>query len=322
MSSTPEPLSRLSRVEVREVWEHEAEDFTPWLAKRENLQFLGETLGMKLKLEGTEVGVGDYAADIVAFDAADNSRVVIENQLERTDHSHLGQTLTYTAGLHALKVIWIAKRFTDEHRAALEWLNENTRENIRFFGLEVEVWKIGDSPAAPKFNIVAKPNDWKKKLPVVLPPVKLAQLEFWRCFVDYAQQHDTKFRPTAPQPASWMALAIGKADFGIQAIAASAWADEPPELRAEFVLYGNKAEQRFRTLERKRAQIAEQFNDQFRNGSLMWHANADTVQRKIYCMTRDPNWQGEDQREASYRWLTQRLDWLYEIFRPLVLDLD
>lgn len=315
-----EPLSRLSRVKEREVWKHEAGDFTPWLAKHENLQFLGEVLGMKLKLEGTEVGVGDYAADILAFDTADGCRVVIENQLEKTDHGHLGQILTYAAGLNALKVIWIAKQFTDEHRAALDWLNENTRENIRFFGLEIEVWRIDDSLPAPKFNIVAKPNDWTKNRPIELPPVKMAQLEFWRGFVDYAKRHKARFRPTAPQAASSMTLAIGKDGFGLQAIAASSWADDPPELRSEFVLFGDRAGERFRALERQRAEIDAQFGEQF--GDVVWDTNTDTIQRKIYCMTRDPNWQDEGQREASYQWLTERLNLLDEIFRERISTLD
>lgn len=304
------------------MWKHEAGDFTPWLAKHENLRFLGEVLGMKLKLEGTEVGVGDYAADILAFDTADNSRVVIENQLEKTDHGHLGQILTYAAGLNALKVIWIAKQFTDEHRAALDWLNENTRENIRFFGLEIEVWRIDDSLPAPKFNIVAKPNDWTKSLPTELSPVKRAQLDFWRGFADYAPEHQSRFSPTAPLAGSSMTLAIGRDGFGLQAIAASSWAGDPAELRAELVLSGDRAAERFKALERQRTQIDAQFGEQFGDDSLLWDKNADTIQRKIYCRTQDPNWPDEGQREAGYQWLTERLNLLYEIFHERISTLD
>lgn len=302
------------------MWKNEAEDFTPWLA--ENLQFLGETLGMDLKLEGAEVGVGDYAVDILAFDAVDSSRVVIENQLERTDHSHLGQVLTYAAGLDALKVVWIAKRLADGHRAALEWLNENTRKNIHFFGLEIEVWKIGDSLPAPKFNIVAKPNDWTKNQPIELPPVKRAQLDFWRGFVDYAHKNKSRFRPTAPPAASWMAMAIGRGGFGLQAIAASSWAGDPPELRTELVISGDKAAERFKALEQQRAEIDQRFGEQFGDDCLVWRADTDAVLRKIYCMTRDPNWRDESQHETSYGWLTDRLNLLYEIFHDRITTLD
>lgn len=319
MSPNIPPLSRLHRVGVKEVWKHEAEDFTPWLATDDSLRLLGETLGLELELEAMEVGVGNFSADIVASDTVDGSKVVIENQLQRTDHSHLGQILTYAAGLHALKVVWIAERFTDEHRAALEWLNENTHEDIRFFGLEIEVWRIGDSPPAPKFNIVAQPNNWTKSQPKTdLPPTKRAQLDFWRGFVDYAKGHKSRFHPTAPPPASWMRMAIGRVGFGLQAIAASSWADDPPELRAEFVLSGDRAAERFETLEGERAQIDRKFRDD----RLIWHAGEGAVLRKIYCMTRDPNWQDEGQREASYQWLTERLNLLDEIFRERISTLD
>ena len=318
MSPRTPPLSRLHRVSVKEVWKHEAEDFTPWLATDHNLRLLGETLGLELELEAMEVGVGNFSADIVALDTVDGSKVVIENQLQRTDHSHLGQVLTYAAGLHALKVVWIAERFTDEHRAALEWLNENTREDIRFFGLEIEVWRIGDSPPAPKFNIVAQPNDWTKRRPTTeLTTTQRAQLDFWRGFADYAKEHKSRFHPTAPPPASWMPMAIGRVGFGLQAIAASSWADDPPELRAEFVLSGDRAAERFETLEGERAQIDQRFRDD----RLIWHAGEGAVLRKIYCMTRDPNWQDEGQRETSYRWLTERLNLLYEIFHERISTL-
>ena len=157
---TAHNLGRLEQVKLREAWESEPQDFTPWLAQVENLKLLSETLKMELVAEGTEQGVGSFRADILCRDTIDDSLVLIENQLERTDHNHLGQLLTYAAGLQTVTIIWVAARFADEHRAALDWLNEITDERFRFFGLEIELWRIGDSPAAPKFNIVSKPNEW------------------------------------------------------------------------------------------------------------------------------------------------------------------
>ena len=322
MSPTIASLSRLVRVDVKEVWKHEAEDFTPWLAEDDNLRLLGETLGMELELEAVEVGVGNFSADIVASDTADGSKVVIENQLQRTDHSHLGQILTYAAGLHALKVVWIAERFTDEHRAALEWLNENTRADIRFFGLEIEVWKIADSPPAPKFNIVARPNDWTKSVPKTeLTPTKQAQLDFWMGFVNYAEGRASKISPTTARPETWMGMAIGKTGFRLQAIASS-WAPphDQPQLRAELVIYGDKAAERFEAIVGVRHEIDSEFGDD----RLIWPTAEDTVQRqrKIYCMTQDPNWQDEGQREASYRWLIDKLDRLHQVFHDRIANLD
>lgn len=153
-------LGRLERVDLREVWQREANSFTPWLA--ENLHLIGEAIEMDLALEAVEKTVGTFRADIVARNVRTDGWVLIENQLDRTDHSHLGQILTYATGLKATTVVWIACQFADEHTAALDWLNSVTDENIRFYGLQIELWRI-DSSMAPKFNIVSRPNTWIKR---------------------------------------------------------------------------------------------------------------------------------------------------------------
>lgn len=127
-------LGRLHSVDLREAWASESSDFTPWLAQEENLKLLGETIGIELELESQETEVGPFRADILCKDTATDNWVLIENQLERTDHSHLGQLLTYAAGLNAVTIVWIAQRFTEEHRAALDWLNEHTDGNINLLG--------------------------------------------------------------------------------------------------------------------------------------------------------------------------------------------
>lgn len=156
------PLSRLRQVQIREVWPTEPQHFTPWLALPENLSLLAEAIGLRLELEATEQPVGDFRADIVCKSIPDGELVLVENQFSLTDHGHLGQILTYVAGLEAVTVVWIAERIRDEHRAALDWLNEKTPENINFFGLEIELWRIADSPVAPKFNVVCRPNEWTR----------------------------------------------------------------------------------------------------------------------------------------------------------------
>src|SRR6266550_2845143 len=157
-------LGRLQRVELRDIWVSEATAFTPWLARKENLEVLGETLGIDLELEAQERRVGPFRADILCKDIGTGNWVLIENQLERTDHAHLGQLLTYASGLKAVTIVWIAHHFTDEHRATLDWLNAITDEEFQFFGLEIELWRIGSSSPAPKFNIVSKPNDWSRQV--------------------------------------------------------------------------------------------------------------------------------------------------------------
>ena len=155
-------FGRLSDLSPRDAWAHEAHTFTPWLA--ENIDQLSDAVGIPLELTGTEMAVDTFSADIVARNAADGSVVLIENQLEQTDHTHLGQIMTYLAGLEAHAVIWIAPRFREPHLSAIRWLNEHTSDEFGFFAVRLRVVQIGDSPYAPVFEIEEKPNGWEQRL--------------------------------------------------------------------------------------------------------------------------------------------------------------
>ncbi len=148
MENDPQ-LGKLEKVDLRDTWPNEATNFTPWLAKQENLKLLGDNIGMDLEWIETEAHVGPFRADILCKDTSNDAFVLIENQLEPTDHIHLGQLMTYAAGLDTVHIIWVAKTFNDEHRAALDWLNRITMEGFHFFGVEIELWKIGESLPAP-----------------------------------------------------------------------------------------------------------------------------------------------------------------------------
>jgi hypothetical protein len=183
-------LGKLIPVELREIWKSESQDFTPWLAQEENLKLLGETIGLELQLEAQEKQVGAFWADILCKDLETDNWVLIENQLGRTDHKHLGQIITYAAGLNAKTLIWISDQITDDHRAAIDWLNQNTNSGLNFFAIEIELWRIGNSDIAPKFNLVSKPNDWTKTVSESAgnlqsgenSTTKQTQLEFWVAF--------------------------------------------------------------------------------------------------------------------------------------------
>lgn len=184
------PLGRLEKVELRNYWKDEAKDFTPWLAEDENINLLGETVGMELEIQEKEAKVGTFSADILCKDINTDRCVVIENQLEKTDHDHLGKVITYCSGLDAYTAIWIAKSFDEEHRAAIDWLNSITDDNYNFFGIEVRLYKIGDSALAPQFDIVAKPNNWSKTIKKQVSgdtETEKLRLDFWRNFHEYAE---------------------------------------------------------------------------------------------------------------------------------------
>ncbi|HEX8164732.1 MAG TPA: DUF4268 domain-containing protein [Beijerinckiaceae bacterium] len=202
MSGIIPTLGRLEEVNLREVWKNEATSFTPWLAQPENLQELARTLNLTaLELIQTERSVQEFSADIVARVPDTDEIVLIENQLERSDHSHLGQILTYAAGVEARAIVWVAKHFTEGHRAALEWLNRKTVDDIAFFAVEVEAWRIGNSPPAPRFNVLVRPNDWARaarsaargEISVSTPE----NIEYWEAFHAVAVAHGAPHRPTA-----------------------------------------------------------------------------------------------------------------------------
>lgn len=218
MMSATKTLGRLQPVDLRDFWADEAREFTPWLALPENLKLLGDAIGIELEFEATESRVGIFKADIVAKEVGTDDRVIIENQLARTDHDHLGKLLTYAAGLGAKVVVWVAQKISDDHRRTLDWLNEITGEAFSFFALEIELWRINDSAPAPKFNLVCRPNDWAKSLTgtdAVGEPTetKLSQLEFWSAFVEYGKSMRSTVSFRKPRPQHWYSLAIGRSRF-------------------------------------------------------------------------------------------------------------
>lgn len=187
-----EEFGRLDDVLVREAWLNEARDFTPWLA--DNLDRIGEAVGLNLELLGLEKALptaDDYfSADIVARVPADDSVVLIENQLEKSDHTHLGQIMTYLAGLEAKTIIWIAPAFREAHLAAVRWLNEHTTEDFSFFAIKLRVVRIANSPMAPLFDVIEQPNQWERRLQTQVRaaktdnPLGLARLRFWEKYFD------------------------------------------------------------------------------------------------------------------------------------------
>lgn len=241
-------LGKMIRItDLRSVWPHEANDFTKWLAQDDNLMLLGDAIDIELELEERESSVGSFNVDIFAKEVGTNRRVIIENQLEDTNHDHLGKLITYASGKGAEVIVWVVKRARDEHRQAIEWLNQHTDSNIGFFLLEIELWQIGDSEKAPRFNIVEKPNDWSKTMKTIegLSDTDLLKLEFWTCFNDAMSNNDSfkhHFRARKAMPQHWYDLSIGSSAYHVcltintqkQCIGADIYIDDDKELFAQF----------------------------------------------------------------------------------------
>lgn len=213
-------LGRMEEVDIRQLWQHEQRDFSNWLAKKENIEYLNDVLGLTLIDINKEVYVGCYRCDLVARDETSNIKVIIENQLEATNHDHLGKIITYASGLGASVIAWIVKEAREEHRSAIEWLNNVTSDEVNFFLVEIHAYKIGDSDPAPKFEIVEKPNDFikinrSKTGGDELNKAKAACFEFWTEFNDVLISKGKPFNVRKATTDHWYNVAIGRSGIHI-----------------------------------------------------------------------------------------------------------
>lgn len=204
-------IGRLEQVELRDLWEHEEYNFSTWLTDPENIALLSETIGIEISEPQTERVVGSFSADILAEEEGSGRKILIENQLEASNHDHLGKLFTYGSGLDTEVIIWIVKTARQEHEQAINWLNEHTDEKINIFLIEIEAWRIGDSDPAPRFNVIAKPNDWAKLVKQAsegtLSEYKLLQQKFW----EYLNEFDTKNQlgNRKARPRHWHDVSLG-----------------------------------------------------------------------------------------------------------------
>ena len=213
-------LDKLKKVDLRDVWPHEALYFTKLLSEEPNLAILSSAVGIELELIETESSVGSFNVDIYAQEAGTGRKVIIENQLEDTNHDHLGKVITYAAGKGAEVVVWVVARARDEHRQAIEWLNQHTDSDFGFFLVEIELWSIGDSLPAPRFNVVEQPNEWTKaiKLSEGLSETERVKLSYWTKYREVAQatpEFLRVFNPQKPSKDHWTTLRCGTSAYHI-----------------------------------------------------------------------------------------------------------
>ena len=213
-------IGKLESVDVRKLWVHEQYDFSEWLSKEENIEMLSDEIGLTLTEINKEVFVGSYRCDLVAKDETTGIKVIIENQLEATNHDHLGKIITYASGLDANVVIWIVKEAREEHRSAIEWLNNKTTKDILFFLMEIRAYKIGDSLPAPKFVIIEKPNDFVKTANASIDSGELSKaqaerLNFWNIFNEVLISRNKPFNVRKATTDHWYDVALGTSEAHI-----------------------------------------------------------------------------------------------------------
>ena len=213
-------IGKLEEVDIRELWKHEQYDFSEWLSKKENIENLNNILGLTLVDISKETYVGSYRCDLFAKDETTGIKVIIENQLEMSNHDHLGKIITYASGLDAKVIVWIVKEAREEHRSAIEWLNNNTNSNINFFLIEIHAYKIGNSDNAPMFQVIEQPNDFIKNNKSInsndtMNKSQSQRLEFWNQFNDVLIERGKPFNVRKSTTDHWYNVAIGTSDAHI-----------------------------------------------------------------------------------------------------------
>jgi len=307
MATQDKQLGVLEAVDLRGFWEDEAQDFTPWLAEDANLARLSEALGIDLELEDTEVTVGPFKSDLVARDPGSNARVVIENQLGKTDHDHLGKLMTYASGLDAGMLIWIAREFTSEHRQAIDFLNEKASPDLQCFAIEMKLWRIGTSVPAPQFRIVASPNDFRT---IVGPTTKKLSdtqrlyLEFWTGFKEYCTVQGTFLKIRKPQAQHWVSIAVGRGNFSIELTASS----QKRRLGCEIYLSGSNAGKAFALLAQDKPSIESDL------GPLIWKELPAKQDCRIVVYKEQVNIKKECNWEDAFAWLKAEAEQFHKTF--------
>ena len=296
-------LGRLESVPLRDVWPHEAHDFTPWLARPENLALLAETLDLgEVSDMRTEVPVGSFFIDILAKDEQ-GAAVVIENQFGPTDHNHLGQIMTYLAGQKGhVTVVWIAETFREEHRAAADWVNASTIDGFDFFAVEVEAWKIGASVPAPRFNVVGKPNSWSRS--VVHATRAGGELQsqyaaYWADFDAFLKARATPFTVTG-NPLSWSC----RFPLGVPGASLLASAARGNNRLAVELQFTNKATSKalFDQIQQDHSAIEQEIG-----GPLEWLRQDDYIVSRVAISTKAFDVSDREQWPKQHAWL---LDYL------------
>ncbi len=313
-------LGSIENVSPRDVWPNEASNFTPWLA--EHIDSLGEALGLDIEVTQTEAAVGAFSLDLLGKETGSDRVVIVENQLDRTDHGHLGQLLAYAAGLDAKIVVWISPDVRDEHRETVHWLNEQTTDAVAFFAVELEVWRIGNSLPAPRFNVVARPSEFQRevvKRTATAPSAQqVAYQEFFGGLVErlhIAHPGFTRARAGAVSTQS------GKNFYsGMSGLSVGAWFSGNGEFWVEtWVDAGTKTQNKlaFDQLYEEREQIEAEIG-----GSLTWERKDDRKGSRVSWRRSGSVELPDEELDELKQWAVDLLPKFRAAFAPRIAALD
>jgi hypothetical protein len=293
-------VAKLSKVDLRQLWTHEAHDFTKWLSEPDNLELLSDEIGIGIELIQIEANVGRYNVDVLAQEENTGRKIIIENQLEMTDHGHLGQLITYAAGHEAEFIIWLVRDAREEHQQAVAWLNEHTDDKINFFLVVVELWQIGSSDAAVKFSVVSRPNDWKKAVMETgaggePSETKTMQLDFWQRFREFASPKYPELKLRNPLARNYYDVSIGRPDCHVLLSVLSR------ENKVCCELYIQRSKELFSQLYQQKSAIEKDLDLE---GKIEWQELPERKSSRIgtfapFDFDDDKNW------EQAFQWLAQ-----------------
>ncbi|MDI3477786.1 MAG: hypothetical protein PWQ59_1311 [Thermoanaerobacterium sp.] len=306
-------FGQLKKINPRNIWPNEARDFTPWIA--EHLEELGEALGMDFELTKQEAAVGDFSLDILANDLGRSRPVIIENQLTQTDHDHLGKLITYASGYDAGVIIWIAETIREEHRQALQWLNERTDEKTDFFGVTVEVIQIDNSLPAYNFKAVVFPNEWQKSTRKTTTEQTTEKMEryreYFQLLIDTLRQNYHFTNARKGQPQSWYSFSSG-----ITGITYGMSFALGKKARVEtYIDLGNKEQNKrlFELIFKKKKEIENQYGT-----PLTWEKLEEKRSSRI-AMYRDGSIEDDDETlEQIRQWSIDNLIKMKKVLGPVI----
>lgn len=300
-------FGNLKQVELRKEWNHEAFDFTQWLIRAENLQLLSNEIGIEIAPKEAEARRGKYSVDILAEEESTGKKVIIENQLEKTDHDHLGKIITYASGYNAEYIVWIVKDANEEHRQAVEWLNEHTIPELYFFLIKLELWKIDESKPAVKFNTLVQPNEWMKVLRDIqinnnLTETKELQLSFWTNFKAYSNEKDITFTTRKPRASRAYDLPIGTSEAYIRLTINT----RPKEIGVSLIIKDNQ--ELFDEYFERKQEIEEEIGE-----VLIWDA-PENQKRSSIRMIKSADLENEEKWSEYFEWLMQKAQIFKQVF--------